>query len=109
MFYGTIKSVFRDKGFGFISPDGGPDVFFMLATVDEGGLVGRVVPRQAVMYVPEKKQRDEDGILLPSKGPRAERVVLIDRVPGDQLPAAPEEQQVKHHPKARQRKPSWRR
>ena len=108
MHYGTIKSVFRDKGFGFIETGHGPDIFFLLDTVDEGGLVGRVVPRQAVMFVPEKKLRDEDGVLLPSKGPRAERVVLIDRVPGDKM-ASSEAQQVKHHPKARQRKPSWRR
>ncbi len=109
MFYGTIRSVNPEKAYGFIEADRGPDVFFMFAVVDEGGLVGRIVPRQAVMYVPEKVKRDEDGVALPTKGPRAERVVLIDRVPGEELPPAPEAQQVKHHPKARQRKPTWRR
>ena len=38
---GTIKKIIRQKGFGFIQPDGGgPDVFVHISAVERAGLSG---------------------------------------------------------------------
>lgn len=102
MFYGTIKRIDREKGFGFIQVERGPDVFFLVKVVDDGGL-NVLMPRQAVSYELEKTDPETD------RGPRARKVLIIDRLPGGELPPPPEQLQVKHHPKARQKKPTWRR
>lgn len=106
MYYGEIKQVNKEKGYGFIRPDRGPDIFFLLSVVDDGGL-GHITPRQIVSY--ELEKRDPEADPAKDKGPRAKRVLIIDRLPGGDLPPAPDSMQVKHHPRARQKKPTWRR
>jgi cold shock CspA family protein len=104
MLYGTIKQLHKDKGYGFIQADFGPDVFFLLSAVDDGGL-NRIDFRMAVSY--ELEKRDPEAPV--DKGPRAKKVLIIDRLPGAEPEQTPETMQVKHHPKARQKKPTWRR
>jgi CspA family cold shock protein len=106
MYYGVIKQINKDKGYGFIRPDRGPDIFFLMSVVDDGGL-GHITPRQVVSY--ELEKRDPDVPADKDKGPRAKRVLIIDRMPGGDLPPTPDTMQVKHHPKSRQKKPTWRR
>lgn len=107
MLYGIIHTVQRDKGYAFIRPDRGPDVFFMLAVVDEAERM-YVHPRKAVAYELEKRKRDEDGDIIPDKGPRAKFVKLIEKIPGGVLPKDEAGMHVKHHPKSRMKKPTWR-
>ena len=106
MFYGTIKSISPDRGFGFIAHEGGRDVYFH--AVDIGDEVfRRLMPDQPVMFEFAKRERD----VKPEerKGPRAAKVQLIDRIPGGVLPPTPQELAPKHHPRARQRKATWKR
>jgi CspA family cold shock protein len=106
MFYGTIKSISPDRGFGFIAHEGGRDVYFH--AVDIGDEVfRRLVLDQPVMFEFAKRERD----VKPEerKGPRAASVQLIDRMPGGVLPPTPQELAPKHHPRARQRKATWKR
>jgi CspA family cold shock protein len=105
MFYGTIKSI-SERGFGFIEHEGGRDVYFH--AVDIGDEVFRQLQLgQPVMFEFAKQVRD----VKPSekKGPRAATMKLIDRMPGGLLPRNPQELAPKHHPKARQRKATWKR
>jgi hypothetical protein len=43
------------------------------------------------------------------KGPRAALVKMIDRLPGGTLPRPTQDIAPRHHPKARQRKATWKR
>lgn len=65
---GTIKRIVRDRGFGFIRPDGGDhsggdDLFFHRSSVSGGGF-DTLLEGRAVEY--------EEG--SSAKGPRAESV-----------------------------------
>jgi len=106
MFYGTIKSL-SDRGFGFIEPSGGgQDVYFH--AVDVGDEVFRqLAPLQPVAF--EFAKRDRDAKLTEKKGPRAAVLKLIDRIPGGSLPPPTQELSPRHHPRARQRKATWKR
>ncbi len=106
MFYGTIKSISPDRGFGFIAHEGGRDVYFHAVDIGDE-IFRRLMPDQPVMFEFAKRERDvkpED-----KKGPRAALVKLIDRIPGGILPPTPQELAPKHHPRARQRKATWKR
>ena len=103
MFYGTVQNLNRERGFGFIQQEGRPDVYFH-ATVVEDGAFDRILPEQAVMF--ELAKRDPDA--KDDRGPHAAKVKLIARMPGGILPAPTQALAPKHHPKARQRKPTWR-
>jgi cold shock CspA family protein len=103
MRYGVVKSVSFERGFGFIDAGGKKDVYFH-ATVVEDGAFDRIGPEQAVMFELAPRQKDDQ----PDKGPRAKTVRLIDRLPGGILPPPTQAQAPRHHPKARQRKPTWR-
>jgi cold shock protein len=101
MRYGVVRKLSFDRGFGFIQQDRGSDVYFH-ATVVVDNAFNRIGPDQPVRYeVEPRKEGDEPGKL------RAAKVELIDRIPGGILRDAPTSL-AKHHPKARQRKPSWR-
>lgn len=105
MFYGTIKKI-SDRGFGFIAQEGGPDVYFHASILPEGEFA-RLRPEQPVKFTLAK--RDPDQKPTERKGPRAAVIELIDRMPGGTLPRTPQELAPKHHPKARQRKATWKR
>ena len=105
MFYGTIKSI-SPRGFGFIEHEGGQDVYFHAAEIgDETFQQLRLF--QPVTFEFAKRKRDEKP--TEKKGPRAASMKLIDRMPGGLLPRTPQELAPKHHPKARQRKATWKR
>jgi cold shock CspA family protein len=103
MLYGTVKLCNFDRGFGFITGVGKKDVYFH-ATVVEDNAFDRIGPEQAVMF--ELAKRDPEA--QPGQGPRAKIVKLIDQLPGGILPRPPQALAPRHHPKSRQRRPTWR-
>jgi CspA family cold shock protein len=106
MFYGIIKSL-SDRGFGFIEPSGGgQDVYFHAADVGDE-VFRQLMPNQPVAF--EFAKRDRDVKPAEKKGPRAAKVTLIERIPGGEMPRPPQDLSPRHHPKARQRKATWKR
>jgi CspA family cold shock protein len=63
---GSIKKIVQDRGFGFIRPEKGPDVFFHCSTV-QGGAFESLTEGQEVDY--ELEEAGKGG-----KGPRASTV-----------------------------------
>ncbi len=61
---GVIKKIVSDRGFGFISADGG-DIFFHHSSAPDGGF-DELKEGQAVEY-----ELDDDGGGRRGKGPRA--------------------------------------
>ena len=104
MNYGVIHHVVFEKGFGFIKPDKGPDIFFPAIAVQDGRF-DFIGPEQPVKYELEKLNPEEKKT---AKGPRAKIVVLIDKIPGGILEDA-QVVRAKHHPKSRGRKATWKR
>ena len=102
MLYGIVKACNQSRGFGFIDRGGGRDVYFH-ATVVENNAFDRIRRDQPVMF--ELAPKDPDA---PIPGPKAKIVKLIDKLPGGILPRPTQELAPKHHPRSRQRKPSWR-
>jgi cold shock CspA family protein len=105
MFYGIVHRVIFEKGFGFIRPDRGPDIFFP-ANVVQDGRFDFIQPEQPVKYELEKMTEEEKKT---AKGPRAKLVILLDRMPGGILEDPPQTMRAKHHPKSRARKATWKR
>jgi cold shock CspA family protein len=117
MRYGTVIQYFPGKGFGFIKPDFGPDVFFHVTAIGGCEPAPEIKPGQAVKYElvpgtePKRKRRrprDEDDEAAASEParPQAKFVELIERIPGGALEPPPK---PATHPKARRKKPTWRR
>ena len=69
MAHGSIKKIVQDRGFGFIRPERGPDVFFHCSTV-QGGAFESLAEGQEVDY------ELEDGATSRGKGPRASTVTV---------------------------------
>lgn len=120
MLYGTVIQYFPAKGFGFIRADFGPDVFFHVTALGACEPLPRIEPGQAVKYelVPgtESKprrhsKRADDDSEKPSETvrPQAKLVELIDKIPGAVMEQSAESQQPVRHPRARKKKPTWRR
>lgn len=105
MFYGTIKRIEPNRGFGFIETEG-RDVYFHAVDVGDEVFrqlqVGRPVTFE---YAPRQKNVEPEE----KKGPRAMKLTPLDRMPGGILPPTPQELAPRHHPKARQRKATWKR
>jgi len=111
MLYGTIRTLHFDRGFGFIEQPGGRDVYFHATAVAENGFE-RLLPQQPVKFELAKlteEERERQRELKEKKGLRASLVQPIDRMPGGILPRAPQELAPRHHPRAKQRKATWKR
>lgn len=119
MRYGTVVKYFPSRGFGFIRPDRGPDIFFHIHALGACQEEPEIKPGQAVKYelVPgtepksrRRRRREEEEAEQAQEPvrPEARFVELIDRIPGGSLdditPPKPA-----YHPKARRKKPDWRR
>ena len=112
MLYGIIKHIAPARGFGFIEPSGiGQDVYFH-ATVIGDDVFQRLEPGQPVKYELVKlsaEDREKRREMKIKPKPKAGRVELIDRLPGGILPRPTQDIAPRHHPKARQRKATWKR
>jgi len=118
MLYGTIVKYFPDKSFGFILSDVGYDVFFHISALEDGGKTADIQLGQPVKYelTPRWEERAKQAASgkEPAEGarplqPAAKLVELIDKLPGASLADLDEDQQTKKHPRARHKKPTWRR
>jgi cold shock protein len=112
MLYGYIKNLSFDRGFGFIEPcSHGPDVYFHATTVG-GEVFDRLAPGQPVKFelvkltTAEKEARRKAAT---KQAPRAAQVEILDKMPGGELARPPQELSPRHHPKAKQRKATWKR
>lgn len=105
MFYGIIKRVESARGFGFIETEG-RDVYFHATDIGDD-VFQRLTPNQPVTF--EYAPRPKDVSPEERKGPRATKLQLIDRIPGGSMERTPQELAPRHHPKARQRKATWKR
>jgi cold shock CspA family protein len=116
MRYGTIVRWDPQKKFGFIRPDRGPDIFFHITALG-ACTEPRIEPGQPVKYeidpktLPKRQKKSEIDEEKPAAAPiaaKAMMVELIDKIPGAILDQVAEEARVIHHPKARRKKPTWR-
>jgi cold shock CspA family protein len=105
MFYGTIKRLDPDRGFGFIQTEG-RDVYFHAVDIGDE-IFRRLQPDQPVSfeYAPRERNIEPEQ----RKGPRAIKLTPLDRMPGGIMQRDPQELAPRHHPKARQRKATWKR
>jgi cold shock CspA family protein len=119
MRYGTVVQFFPAKGFGFIRPDAGPDIFFHVTALGACQGQPEIKPGQPVKYelIPgteprsRRRRRDDEESAEPARAarPQAQLVELIDKIPGAVLQKSAAKRQAARHPRARQKKPDWRR
>ena len=112
-----IVEYFPAKRFGFIRPYYGPDVFFHITMLrarrraaDQAGPTGEVRTgarhRTDVAAATLRSERREDSRTRPAH-PQRQLVELIDKIPGAVLDDTT--LPVPRHPRARRKKPNWRR
>lgn len=121
MRYGTVVGYFPEKGFGFIQPDVGPDVFFHITALGACRPTADIRVGQPVKFEfvpgtepkPRRRGRPRDADMARDQQeepvrPQAQLVELIDKIPGGLLKDPPEAR-TRPHPKAKRKKPTWRR
>lgn len=117
MRYGTVIEFFPAKGFGFIRPDSGQDIFFHLTALGDVEPVPQIEPGQPVKYelMPraetarlrlQHNQKKSENVAKQDR-PQAQLVQLIDKIPGGRLEDSGESHTTRH-PRARRKKPTWR-
>lgn len=115
MLYGTVIQFFPEKGFGFIRPDFGPDVFFHVTALGACQPAPQLKPGQPVKYEllpgtqpkPRRRSHAHEQSSTKTVRPQAQLVELIDKIPGRSLDEIEKKPKL-HHPRARQQKPKWR-
>ena len=114
MRYGTVVQYNAPKGFGFIRPYFGPDVFFHITALGACQPKPIIEPGQPVKYelIPDtelkpRPRRDDSEKQEPER-PQAKFVELVDKLPGANLEPHNGKLQSPRHPKARKKKPTWR-
>ena len=113
---GTIKKVLVEKGFGFISQIAeGSDVFFhhtvweSAESGDSDGTRRSENPLSGSLVDKWVEFEIDDEIFSTEKKLRAKVVRLTDRPQGRKLKASDATFKMpRHHPKARRKKPNWR-
>ena len=111
MIYGKIVKYVSEKKYGFIECDTGREVFFHISVLDAEDADKEITEGQPVKLEIAPRPRDEDGRPIPFdklQKPRAKIVKLIDKLPGGISPFDGQERE-RRHPKARKKKPTWRR
>src|SRR5687768_5566684 len=120
MRYGTVVQFFPAKGFGFIRPDVGSDIFFHVSAIGACEPIRDIPLGQAVKFElipgtePKRRRRGSDDDeateteLEKPVRPQAKLVELIDRIPGGTLEGA-DSPLPDRHPRSRRKKPTWRR
>jgi len=117
MLYGTVIEYFPARGFGFIRPDRGQDIYFHITSLGACQAPPKILPGQPVKYdlVPgtepklrRRTRHDEEEVVKPARPvrPQAQLVELIDRIPGATLENSPE-RRPDRHPRSRRKKPTW--
>ena len=118
MRYGTVVQYFPAKGFGFIRPDSGPDVFFHVTALGACEPQPPIKLGQPVKYelvvegqsqLPNRAQARDGDSARNAQKPKAKLVELIDRIPGTARKKVAATRRPAHHPRARHKKPTWRR
>lgn len=118
MQYGKVIEYFPKKGFGFIRSDYRTDVFFHITALGACQQQPEIRPGQAVKFelVPgtepnRRRPRFDEEPVAAEVPPRlqAQIVELIDRIPGAIMSEVGKQTTSRKHPKARHRKPNWRR
>jgi cold shock CspA family protein len=120
MRYGTIVQYFADKGYGFIRPDVGPNIFFHITALGEQQAPPQIKLGQPVRFelVPDaqlraqrESQRGPEDSEQPAPRLRAQAKVveLIAKIPGATLDDVAKKERSTRHPRARRKKPTWRR
>lgn len=120
MRYGTVVQYSAAKGFGFIRPDLGRDIFFHITALGACDPQLQIEPGQPVKYELEpgtgskfrrRPNSSDDDTPQPAQPahPQAKLVELIDKIPGAVLEDTSRKQRSDRHPRARNKKPTWRR
>ena len=114
MLYGTIIKYFPAKQYGFIRADTGRDVFFHASAIGACQVDPVIEEGQPVKFemtpkwMEESSREDEKpGGETKKKQRTAMMVELIEKLPGGSVDNS-EGEPIKRHPKARRKKPSWR-
>ena len=114
MLYGTVIEFFPEKGFGFIQPDIGADVFFHVTALGACQPLPHIKPGQPVKYelVPgtepkfrRRSPRSDEPPAKPAR-PQAQLVELIDKIPGRILEETDKKRKPRHHPRTGRRNPT---
>jgi len=99
MLIGVISKIVSDKGIGFIAPCAdGPDVFFHFSAV-VGGQFEQLKEGQSVSFDLDRTKGTRDRPRAAQVEPCDEK--LLGRRAADEAPPA-------QHPRARRKKPTWR-
>ncbi|MDP6445796.1 MAG: cold shock domain-containing protein [Pirellulaceae bacterium] len=110
MRYGTVVKFFEEKGFGFIRPDVGQDVFFHVSSLGACEVQPQIESGQVVKFELEPKQKRDPDAPQRSDGKSPQRkaklVELLDEMPGGSLDERANLLPPRH-PKARGRKATW--
>ena len=122
MRYGTVVQFYPARGFGFIRPDVGVDVYFHVTAIGACERAPQIEPGQPVKFElmeelsSSRRRRHEDDddeqeskATAPPARPRAKLVELIDKMPGAILDESATKKSAARHPNARRKKPTWRR